>query len=145
MSSDFGQKLLGGLKELEKRMMFLITDKYFIIAKYPRLPGIHLYAVLGGYNYVFNGKDKDFGIEYVSNIVKKIRNKIVHTIPLEQIQSIEITKPKKGFFSSKKGFFTIRLTNGQSITVRGEYSCPFDKAIELFNDLFPGKVKVFTQ
>lgn len=129
---------------LEKRQFIVITDRYLIVGKYPRIPNIHLYSLIPGTHIQWPGIIR-YGPEDMAKTMEALDKHKIHAIPLEQISAIDITMPKKGLWKTKKGYFTIHLTNGSVITVVGKYGCPFDDAVKLFNQLFPGKVRVFNQ
>ncbi len=140
-----GSQILGGFKGLEKRQFIVITDKYMVLAKYPRLPGIYLYSIIGGINRIIKPGRIRYSPEEMEKVMRSIDKHKIQLIPLDQIASIDITMPKKGLFSSKKGYFTIKQSNGQIIQVYGEHDCLFEEIADLLNQLFPGKVNILSQ
>ena len=145
MISYLGTQILGGVKKLEKRQFIIITDKYLIVGKYPRIPNIYLYSLIT-VSVLWPG-DIKYGPKDMAKVMEALDKHKKYAIPLEDIDLIDITMPKTGFFTirTKKGYIIIRLKNGQSIKVVGEYECSFDNVVKLFNKLFPNKVRVFKQ
>ncbi len=143
MLSPLGSQILGGIKNLENRQFIIITDRYLIVGKYPRIPNIYLYSLIAG--SVLKPGEIRYGPKDMAKVMEALDKHKTQAVPLEQISVIDVTMPKKSFWSTKKGYFTIWLTNGYSIRVVGDYNCPFKEAVQLLNQLFPGKVRVFTQ
>ena len=145
MASYLGTQVLGGVKPFEKRRFIVVTDRYLVVARMPRVPNVYLYALLGGIQRILRPGEIRYGPEDMAKTMEALDKHKVHAIPLEQIRMIDIVKGKRGLLRARKGSFTIWLADGRQIELVGEYDLPYDEAAELFSQLFPGRVRVFTQ
>ena len=97
------------MKKLGKRQFIIITGKYLIVGKYPRIPNIYLYSLITG-SVLWPG-DIKYGPKDMAKVMEALDKHKKYAIPLEEIDMIDITMPKTGFFTirAKKGYIIIRL------------------------------------
>ncbi len=108
-----GSQIVAGFKGLEKRQFIVITDKYLVLGKFPRIPDTYLYSILGGIVKTFKPGDVRYGPEDVRKVMESLDKHKVALVPLDQLESIDVVMPKKGFSSSKKGYIVIRYGGGE--------------------------------
>lgn len=143
LNSYLGSQILGGIKGFSKNQFIVITDRYLIVGKYPRIPNVYLYALIPG--SIIRPGDIRYGPEDMAKTMEALDKHKLYAVPLEQVSMIDIVMPKRGFWSSKKGHLIIWLANGSQIRVEGTYDCPSNNAAQLLHQLFPGRVRVFNQ
>jgi len=143
LNSYLGSRVLGGIGELGKRRFIVITDKYFVIGKYPRIPNPYLYGLIIGKVLRFN--EVRYGPNDMAKLMEAVDKHKEYAIPLEQISMIDVVMPKRGLWTTKKGYMVVHVVSGSQVRIDGTHYNPSDEVVQLLNQLFPGHVRVFNQ
>ncbi|GEM_PF-1828560 len=142
-----GSRIMGGIvKGLTKRYQVYFTDKSIVVVQTPRIGGVRLNVLRLGDSSTISGWKPE---EDISSFMDELDKRKKFEIPLEQLSSIELTKPKRGLIlKGKPGYIKFHLADGNIVELKIDVETTekeFEEMVRLVNELFPGKVKVMNQ